>query len=202
MSRFTESVMNKKAKYAEKLVKNHLINTGVIVTYSPDVENKAHTFDMLMASSDKKTIMIAEVKAVNERDFYPDTGISINHYHQYLHIQKKYNLRVFIFFVDTKKGKIYGQYLDVLTDIYYVTHKGKVIEYPKIEKDKYGAAVGGSIIYFPTEQMRDIKTLTSDEISTLNLLSNKGHKEDMNHIVSVVNRKNELIEYNENIFTP
>lgn len=118
----------KKGDIGESIVNAYLIGKGFI-PYSPCAEG-AHPFDRLVTSRDKKTIFIAEIKTKAKRKFYPDTGINISHYREYKHIQDKYGIDIFIFFVDEESKKVYGNTLKILDTKRTIECRGKILEYP------------------------------------------------------------------------
>jgi hypothetical protein len=135
----------KKGNIGEKLVDQWLTSKGYI-PYSP-IATGAHPFDRLVASRDKKTIFIADSKTKAKRKYYPDTGIDIRHYKEYMHIQQKHNIHVFIFFVDEESMLIYGNFLARLDKSIAVYHKNKKINYPLLQH---------GIIYFPMVSMIEV----------------------------------------------
>ncbi len=175
---FEETVMYKKGKLGECLIDKKILSADKFIPYAP-VGDCAHPFDRICASKDKKKLMVLEVKTISARQKYPDTGISIKHYYEYLHIQDKYQLPVYIAFVDGYLRKIYGNKLDELRKPIEIVHKGKTISYPKIEENF--TAVGGKIIYFPLLNMTTIHELADDEAEELERYSNYGYKRDLSH---------------------
>ena len=176
---FKSTVMYKKGEIAEKIIDELIVSKGIWIPYKSIVDG-GHPFDRLIARRDKKEIMIIDVKALNERKYYPDTGISIDHYSEYKDLQDKYSIRVFLFFVDGKLGEVYGGYLDELDKETQIEVRGKIVSYPL--KEKNFSAVGHYIIYFPLELMkRNIKKLTEDEVQELKEYSNEGYKKDMDN---------------------
>jgi len=155
----------KKGNIGEDIVRDFLIGKGFI-PYIPEVDG-AHPFDKLCASKDKKTVFIAEVKAKARRNYYPDTGIDIRSFNDYMNIKNKYNINIFIFFVDEMEKRIYGNWLSILTKRRKIKHKNKLIDYPKEE---------GGIIYFPIEVMKYISNLTEEQINILKETSTRNYK--------------------------
>ena len=102
----------KKGNIGEDIVSDYFKARNYI-PYKPDAEG-SHPFDRIMARADKKEIFIAEVKTKARRIYYPDTGIDIRHYDSYKYIQDKYNIDVFIYFVDEYLKTIYGNFLRIL----------------------------------------------------------------------------------------
>lgn len=184
MKQFEETIMYKKGHLAESIMDQILLTTTDFIPYAP-AGGIAHPFDRLVASKDKKSLFVLELKAVSARNFYPDTGISIQHYKDYLHIQVKYRLKVFIAFVDSKNKEIYGNTIESLakpTEIEHTMPNGrkKVLHYPK-EEDNF-TAVGGRIIYFPLQNMkRNIFILTTEQAQELEQTSNYGYSQDLSH---------------------
>lgn len=122
------------------------------IPYTPPTEG-AHPFDRLCATSDKKTIFVADAKAKPARKYYPDTGIDIRHYQEYLHLSEKYRLSVLLVFVDQNQKRMYGNFLRVLDK-----PRGTIVRYPLED---------GGIRYWPLEAMRHIGTLTDEEVEAL-----------------------------------
>lgn len=173
--KFEETKMYKKGQLGEEIVDRFIIQRGKFIPYAPMVDDEPHTFDRLLATKDKKRLMIVEVKTLDSRDYYPDTGISIAHYEEYIEIQNKYGIDVWIFFVDSKLKKIYGNTLNNLNNEVTITHRGRTITYPDVKSNF--TAVGGNIIYFPLMHMIDIAELTKDQAEQIKRYSNKGYKE-------------------------
>ena len=135
----------KKGDIGERLVDDWIVSKAVTPYLPSDMCNWGHPFDRLCAT--KKSIFIAEVKTKEARIYYPDTGINISHYNKYKEVQKKHNLKVFIFFVDEKVNKIYGNWLNKLDKKQIIPHNLKEIKYPLKQNN---------IIYFPLTAMIDI----------------------------------------------
>lgn len=154
-----------KGNYAEDIINDYLEMLGYIL-YSPKTKG-AHAFDR-MAIKNKSEIIIAECKAKARRNKYPDTGIDLNNYKGYKNIQDKHNLKVFIFFIDEMIGKIYGNFINELEKEKTISGK----KYPSIEPTKYGK----EIIYFPLENMIDIKELTQEQILFLKQSSKRNYE--------------------------
>lgn len=140
----------------ERIVQNILENDGYVL-YTPLDPELAHAFDML-AIRDKDKMMAVEVKTKTRREEYPDSGVNIKSYRVYKEISKRYNLPIFICFVDYYLGEIYGNYLDVLDKNTTVYPDGRELDYPRFE---------GGIIYFPLESMIHIDYLTNEEIEKI-----------------------------------
>jgi len=142
----------KKGDFGEKIVRNYLEGKGFII-YEP-LTDGAHSFDKL-AIKNKRTIVIAEVKSKARMNFYNATGIDIKHFKEYKFIGEKYNLPVYLFFVDEMLGKIYGNKLSEL-----LKPVEDDLKYPNTEKVK-------NIILFSLNSMVDIHILTKIEIDYL-----------------------------------
>ncbi|KKK51699.1 hypothetical protein LCGC14_3112330, partial [marine sediment metagenome] len=93
----------------ERIVHKYLENKGFVV-YEP-VTDKAHPCDRFVASPDKEKVFLVEIKTKPARVHYPDTGFDKRHYDEYMAMSKRYRMRVFMAFVDSDKGKIYGNWL-------------------------------------------------------------------------------------------
>lgn len=155
----------KKGNLGERIVERHLLQHG-FVPYRATTDNAAHPFDRLVASRDKKSISIAEIKTKAHRTYYPDTGINIEHYNDYTAISIKHNMAVFIFFVDEHKKEIYGNFLSELDKPCTVTHNNKILQYPLNH---------GNIRYFPLCKMQKISELTEIEAKVLSKLSARNY---------------------------
>ena len=157
----------KKGNLGEKIIDEYIAKNSCFVPYHP-VFDGSHPFDRLCATKDKKEMFIAEIKTKPARLYYPDTGIDYKHYKEYKFIEQKYNLRIFLFFVDEVKSEIYGNYLDVLDKDCKVNYKGKEISYPKTEWNKRDSC---KMIYFPlinTKFISNLKKQDSVELKSLN----------------------------------
>ena len=179
--KFSETIMYKKGIFGEHLFDEYIKSKGTIVSYKPMQEGK-HPFDRLMASKDKKRLFVVDVKTVSARKKYPDTGISINHYKEYLYIQKKYGVPVWLVFVDSLNSSVYGNTLKELCKEVTINHNGKTLHYPIVDSGKSSfSAVGGAIIYFPLIHMKEIGEIPKESAEKLEGLSNYGYKKDMEH---------------------
>ena len=162
-----DKITVKKANVGEKIIDDLIRANGRSISYAP-ITDGGHPFDRLIASKDKKHIQIAEVKALDKRRYYDDTGISIKHYKGYKHISDKYGMKVFIFFVDGSLSEIYGNFLDKL-EVEYIDEK-KNKKYPLIESNK--KAIGREIIYFPMANMkRNLYRLSGSQVEELKELT-------------------------------
>lgn len=137
--------------YGEALIKKYLEDLKFIC-YKP-VTDGSHLFDFLIYREDKSPIAV-EVKTKPSRNKYPDTGFDYRHYLRYKRYTEETNTRMIIYFVDSIKGEIYGNYLDELDK----PRRSQNISYPR---DEY---IGGrEIRYFPLEAMKKIRDLTDNE---------------------------------------
>ncbi len=173
---FNDTVMARKGKIGEVLFDEYLSKKGTTMSYAPLSSGK-HPFDRLLVSNDKKTLYVVDVKAISARDSYPDTGISITHYEEYLHLQEKHNIKVWICFIDSKKGTLYGNSLDCMSTPCSIDYSRGTLEYPMIAENF--SAVGGKIIYFPLAKMKIFHELSEDDKKVLESCSNYGYKEDL-----------------------
>lgn len=149
----------KKGNIGEKIVTEFLEEKGWIV-YAP-VTNGAHGFDRF-AMKNKEEIVYIESKAKARRTYYEDTGINIKHFEDYKRLSEKYDMNIFIFFIDEYMQKIYGNFLPQLTE---KCHVGRKI-YPSIER---------GIVYFPLKNMREIADLDEEEASELRSKSTRNY---------------------------
>lgn len=143
----------RKASIGELLVDEYLLRKG-IVPYRP-IADKAHPFDRLCASSDKKRIYVVEVKTKPKREIYPDTGVDWRHFNDYMHIAMQHSMDIFIYFVDERVKSIYGgELISNLAQPRVIRYEGRLLIYPLKR---------GEIIYFPLEAMEHVADL-SDEV--------------------------------------
>lgn len=143
----------KRGQTGEQIVKKHLQRLGYVI-YQPS-EGKAHPFDFMCATENKRELFIAEVKTKPSRLYYPDTGIDERHYRDYCHIRDTYNMEVLLFFLDEVKQQIYGNSLTELMRPQRITHAGKSLTYPLHSK---------GILYFPLLNMQVIANLSDAEL--------------------------------------
>ena len=147
----------KKGQIGERIVDEWLISKG-FVPYRP-IAGAAHPFDRLVASRDKRKILVVEVKSKPAREKYGDQGIETRHYEDYKHISEKYGIRIFIAFVDEDAARIYGSFLDELEK-----PQGR---YPLKYPDR---------VYFSPKHMRDIAQLTREQCAELRALRVSNYK--------------------------
>ncbi len=167
--RFSELPQARKASIAEAIVDKHIIEKKRLIPYRPVWENVAHPFDRLIASLDKRTLLISDTKAKSARTYYPDTGIDTKHWHTYRAAFSRYNLDTYLVFVDERAKKIYGQLLSILEQPRVIEHICDELRYPLIEKYKSGT----EIIYFPLVAMEDIADISSEDVLALEQFSTR-----------------------------
>lgn len=152
---WNDKIEVKKGNLGEDIVKRWLHKKGLIV-YEP-VTDAPHAFDKLV-SKGKDVLVIVEVKTKPRRMYYPDTGINIKHYNEYIKVSKKYDIPVCLFFVDEYLGQIYCGYLSELSKAKRVKFKNKELTYPLKLRD---------IIYFYQPDMLVIHELSPKEVSEI-----------------------------------
>lgn len=167
---FQDMSTTKKGNFSEKILDEYLISIGII-PYAP-VISKAHPFDRLCATSDKKKIFVAECKGKARRTYYPDTGINEKHYLDYIGVREAHNIDVWLFFVDEYVKKIYGNLLSELDKPREIEHKGKTLKYPLVQPDYKGTVIR----YFPLVAMVDIFDLNDDQSGELKQLSTRNYE--------------------------
>lgn len=154
----------KKGNIGERLVRRYLVSQDLIPYLVDSVVNKSHPFDMLGASLDKNTIFIAEVKTKARLYKYNGTGFNLKHFNIYKSIVSKYNIPLFIFFVDDVLKAIYGERLDVICR----KIKDKYATYPML--------LNSSLIIFSLENMKILKRLSTEDIKKIRLYSKTDYK--------------------------
>ncbi len=164
MSDFQNSKTFKKGLYGENIISNYL-RAKKYVVYSPNY-GQPHAFDLL-AIRNKKEVIIAECKSKARRSYYCDTGINIKNYEEYLYMQKKHNIPVFIFFIDEGLGRIYGNFIDELVKpLEQPIGDCKLVKYP-FRQD--------GIIYFPLTNMELIGDLENKDVECLKEYSTRNY---------------------------
>lgn len=145
----------KKGNLGEKIVTDWLHKKGLIVYET--ITDAPHAFDKLV-SKGKDILVIAEVKTKPRRMYYPDTGIDIRHYNEYVEVSKKYNIPVCLFFVDEYLRQVYCGYLSELIKPKVVKFKNKELTYPLCLNN---------IIYFYQPDMTVIHQLSKAEVDEI-----------------------------------
>lgn len=163
---FREKIQTKKGDFGELLVDEYIKSRKKMIPYEP-VWPGAHPFDRILASPDKKDLLILDVKSKARRQMYPDQGIDFKHYIQYKTISEKYNIPVFLVFVDEGMGEAYGNYLRNLEIPVSIRVRDQEKDYPSIEFS------GAKIIYFPISNMITLFHLTSEQQKALRDLSSR-----------------------------
>lgn len=162
---FEETQRYKKGEIGEQIVDSFLLSRGII-PYKPNA-GKAHPFDRLCATKDKKKLYIVECKTKARRTYYPDTGIDIRHYNDYSHIRNIYGIDVWLFFVDEYLKQVYGNLLSELEQPATIIHKEKTINYP---------LTNNGIIYFPLRKMKKVCDINENTIDALASLSSRSYE--------------------------
>ncbi len=170
--KFEELVTTKKGNLGEDLLDKYLESKGLVI-YRPK-EGKAHPFDRLCASADKRHLVIAECKTKPARLYYPDTGINVSHYEDYLYVRNHYKVNIWIYFVDEYKKMIYGNPLEKLESPRRIFHNGKEIEYPLIDR---------GIIYFPLIAMEVVAKIDEESALKLQQLSSRSYSYGAGEVV-------------------
>ncbi|NBW21520.1 MAG: hypothetical protein EBR82_77535 [Caulobacteraceae bacterium] len=118
---FIEKLTTKKGTIGENIVKSFLQNKGWI-TYSPDLKNKAHYFDML-ATKDKMEVIAVDVKTKARLNKWNAQGIDLRHYKEYMQFVNTTNIPFFLFFIDDKCGDVHCADLSKLTNFFLIPKK-------------------------------------------------------------------------------
>jgi hypothetical protein len=185
-TKFKEKITTKKGDYGELIGDKRLKEKGIIA-YMP-VFDGAHPFDRLCATLDKKILFVNEYKTKPYRLYYPDTGFNLSQYKGYVYTRDKYNMDIFICFVDEIKKEAYGNWLRKLENEIIVSndeinkHRMKNIgkqynkgdiKYPLIEKSN--KRDNRAIIYFPLKNTKFLFKITEEEILKLKELSSRNY---------------------------
>lgn len=167
--RFQDLPQTKKGELGEQELDKFLISRRII-PYKPIVD-QAHPFDRLCATSDKKKLYIAECKTKTSRSAYPDTGINLRNYEEYVYIHEEYGIDVWLFFVDEFKMQIYGNLLTELIKPCTIVYNNKTLVYPWVQS----AWNGTPIIYFPLEQMIKVSDISAEVADQMKALSGRSY---------------------------
>ena len=159
---FHDRLTTRKGALGEQIARRHLESRGLIV-YAP-LTDGAHLFDFLCANKQKQSIVAAEVKTKPRRLYFPDTGVDLRHYRDYMAVQSKYGVDVFLYFVDEHERRIYGNKLTALIAAREVEHNGKTLTYPMESR---------GIIYFPLCAMIEVASLSTEDAEAISALSTR-----------------------------
>ena len=144
-------IHNRKGDYGEQLIIDLLESKGCRLIEKHNDE--PHKIDFLFSGTHfPPNRFYVEVKTKSHREYYQDVGINKNSHYFYSELQKIFP--VWLFFVDSTAGEIYGQDLKVLDnagEFYPIEDKG--------------------VIYYPLNRMIRLRKLSKKEIGTLKELS-------------------------------
>lgn len=141
----------KKGNIGERIVREYLEKKGYII-YEPKTDG-SHAIDKIAINSQNKLVLV-EVKTKAKMNKYNATGFDIRSYKRYKELINKYNLDLYVFFVDEMLGSIYGNKLSYL-DLKEKDSKGDL--YPNVSLVK-------GIILFSFEKMKSIHKLSEKDI--------------------------------------
>ena len=146
MKNFSDLPATQKGTYGENIVKNIFMDYGLIC-YTPQNENIAHPFDLILIDRNNLTMRFADVKTKPRRYVREDTGINIKHFNEYKKFADKYQVDFMIIFVDEYEKRIYGN------------------SFRKLERSKQ--FIDGDYIYWKLEDMINICILTDKQVADL-----------------------------------
>lgn len=179
-----EKTSVKKGNIGEEYCDDYLISHGVTPYLPSEKWGKAHPFDRL-CSIGKKELFVAEYKTKEARIYYPDTGLNQSNFNDYLRIKTKYDVAIWLFFIDKNAQQIYGHSLDYLEQyqdfnpvstqeriskagINYTVYKPEQLYQKNI---KYPLLQNG-IRYYPLEAMMVFANLSLDQVQRLKQFTN------------------------------
>lgn len=145
--------------YGEQLVRNILERHGFKVYQA--ITEGAHLIDFIVENN-KKLIFAVEVKTKPMMIKYRETGFNYKHYEHYRDFSLRAHMPVLIVFVDSSKGKIYGNFLSVLDE----PRIQDGIKYPKTMPAKF-YKTGDLIRYYPEDAMLFIAKLSDSDCQNL-----------------------------------
>jgi len=149
---FNDLETTQKGNIGEAIIDEKLFKKGFQL-YKPAFDGR-HSFDRLIYSERKKVMYLSDIKTKPRRFAYPDTGIDVRLFNEYIQKSNELNMDFLLIFVDESTKTIYGNLLSELTKNITIQHNNTSINYPLIQKH---------IIYFPLVKMIDIDTISSDE---------------------------------------
>jgi len=151
---FSDFLTTEKGTLAEQIVLNRI---KPYYNYYIPAMDRSHVCDFILV---KEFLVMCDVKCKRIRDLYPDTGFDRNDYEKYLILSK--NTPFYVYMVDEKLGKIYGNFLSELKNPIEVTYNGNKRNYPLFE-DQY--------VYFHYSSFKNLWDLTEKEIYDLERLN-------------------------------
>lgn len=172
MSKFNEKNETIIGNIGENIIKEHIENLGYVV-YNTETDC-SHPVDFIVFNGDKYDDILSfhEVKVKPRRFIKFDTGVDITVWHRYIRIMKKYNVDLFIYFIDEIEECIYKIYTN---DIY--------------KNKKYRIDNNDRIVYFNLIDTQFIRLLYYDEIEMF-----KNKRIELNHYIPAIHM------YGENKF--
>jgi len=166
---FAKLPTTRKGTIAERYVRDVLVSSGWhIYTYSAD---QSHPVDMLAITPDKQLVGV-EVKCKCARLYYPDTGIDRKDYYVYHDLQSQLNLPVLLLFVDNYHRKVYGNYLDYLSQPLTIVDNHRELVYPMI-LERY--------VYFPLQSMEHYADIPPAIVAQLNIHTHSKYRNPLPH---------------------
>jgi len=137
---FKEREQTKMGELAEEMILNEFVQSKNSYPFRPAIDG-THPIDSVNISQENK-MWAMDMKCKPRRKYYADTGIDLRFYNSYGEIDK--TTPVYLLFVDTYTGTIYGNWMRFLT--------------PKFE---------GNMVYFNLDQMVHYRYLDQEEILLL-----------------------------------
>jgi len=110
----------KKGDIGEQIIIDYLDKKGFVI-YAP-FYSKPHWIDFF-ASRNKDEIYAIDVKTKSRLNKWDATGLDLQDYKDYLKLNQKTGIRVFLFFVDDKEGFIHCADIQNLKNGFYPTPK-------------------------------------------------------------------------------
>jgi len=153
----------KKGNIGESIVRKHLESKNYII-YEP-VTKAAHPIDKI-AIRNKEHMILVEVKSKARLNKFNATGLDIRNFKYYKLLKQKYNMPLFVFFVDEYLKTIYGNKLSILEEKHIDKQN---VEYPNTNISK-------GIILFSLEKMNTIHNLTELESKMLKMFSERNYQ--------------------------
>ncbi len=144
----------RKGQVGERIVKDILIKEFQMI-YEP-AKPGPHDFDFYVSKNG--TMHVVEAKTKEKMVHYDCVGFDQRHLERYRAHESRYNMPVFIYFVDASLREVYGNWLDALERPFHDKNK----QFPWVLNNR-----GGPIINFHMNNMRRNLGVVSEEDAKL-----------------------------------
>jgi len=144
---------DKKSDLGENIIIKLLEVKGIKYT---KYNRKYHKVDFVCCGEDGRKFFL-EVKTKELTIKYHDTGFNESSFKNYIELEKKYNIPLFIVWVDYKQKLVYGNWLKKLIEPFITNDNMPILV------KKYPRRYNG-IIYFHRSQMKGIARINGESV--------------------------------------